>query len=415
MNIERLIIIDPGFLRIQSHHYEYNKALYHASSQKGINIRIYGNVNLNVADLDYPVKNIFKSSYYCKPLRNIISIFGYPLFFIKSNWCFYRELAKYFFRNDLCDTCFYLPTVDHNLFLGLLLWCFLIPGPRRPKSIVTLWMYSYERFAEHRIFKYSKTIPKIAFKLLDMLFPRGKIFKIATETNSLKSIYSKYTNHQVMAVPIPLVRTHYESNMTSYTNNNHLFNKHDEEVYCSYLGPVRYEKGFHLLLPAINVLKKLIDTKYLKFWLQTVPSNYEKEIDLRDKIIREFRRSSFGFVKLYEYPLTSEEYNYVLHKSDIILLPYLKEEYIHRGSGIFLEAISAGKFVVVPDQTWMSEKISEGINGVIFESGNSESLAKAIEDAYYLYKENIPKRQHIAEEIRKYHNSENLVELISDK
>ena len=65
----------------------------------------------------------------------------------------------------------------------------------------------------------------------------------------------------------------------------------------------------------------------------------------------------------------------------IVLLAYEAQPYKALTSGVFTEAASLGKPVVVPGGTWMAEKIAEGYGvGMVFEDCAANSVAGVLLD-----------------------------------
>ena len=84
------------------------------------------------------------------------------------------------------------------------------------------------------------------------------------------------------------------------------------------------------------------------------------EVSLQDW---SFYKALFEHKNLYvdiSFPKeTREDYVNYLNKCDIVVLPYSSNNYLKRSSGIFVEAICAGKVVIAPKGTWMSEQLSD--------------------------------------------------------
>jgi hypothetical protein len=57
--------------------------------------------------------------------------------------------------------------------------------------------------------------------------------------------------------------------------------------------------------------------------------------------------------------LSTEDYRALVFSSDIILLPYDRDNYYARSSGILVESLVAGIPVIVPAGTWMAEQFME--------------------------------------------------------
>jgi hypothetical protein len=68
-----------------------------------------------------------------------------------------------------------------------------------------------------------------------------------------------------------------------------------------------------------------------------------------------------------------------LESLEILLLPYVKDRYVMRTSGIFAEAVTHGIVTVVPRGTWMAEQLGAGWGaGVIFDTVSVDSVVEAL-------------------------------------
>src|SRR5262249_10335076 len=77
-----------------------------------------------------------------------------------------------------------------------------------------------------------------------------------------------------------------------------------------------------------------------------------------------------GTVDLIMGSLPPQQYVEVLHRADIVLLPYDALRYRSRSSGVLAEALKLGRPTVIPEGTWMARVA--GASGVVF-SGNGDS------------------------------------------
>ncbi len=94
------------------------------------------------------------------------------------------------------------------------------------------------------------------------------------------------------------------------------------------------------------------------------------------------RLETMSSVELLRGPLPPARYASVLNSIDIVLLPYNPDAYRERGSGVFVEAASCGRVLVVPGQTWLAEQAARsGLGAVSFASFTVESVVEAVESA----------------------------------
>lgn len=84
--------------------------------------------------------------------------------------------------------------------------------------------------------------------------------------------------------------------------------------------------------------------------------------------------------------VSSEEHYELISACDIIMIPYLREFYNQRTSGILLDAVVHGKVVIVPEGTWMSATAARFGCGRDFVSGDIESFLAALEDVIVNYR-----------------------------
>ena len=77
--------------------------------------------------------------------------------------------------------------------------------------------------------------------------------------------------------------------------------------------------------------------------------------------------------------LERDTYSAWLHATDLILLPYSPEAYAERTSGIFVEAITAGKPALVTDGTWMAYELTRcGLGGLVIDWESPNVLSEIL-------------------------------------
>ena len=85
-------------------------------------------------------------------------------------------------------------------------------------------------------------------------------------------------------------------------------------------------------------------------------------------------------------PIDLHSYYKMLLESDVILMPYRRSTYFARSSGIFVDALAAGKPVVATQGTWMSEQLKDFGAGTLCRDNDPADLARAMIEA----KESLP-------------------------
>lgn len=132
-------------------------------------------------------------------------------------------------------------------------------------------------------------------------------------------------------------------------------------VCINYLGDARSEKGYqHLPRIVGDLWRDCIAPRKATFVIQSnynIPRGETPAIVARSQL----RRLASTNVTLLEEPLASDEYWKLIHSADVSLLPYDRDNYYARSSGILVESLAAGVPVLVPAGTWLSRQIIDEI------------------------------------------------------
>ena len=97
--------------------------------------------------------------------------------------------------------------------------------------------------------------------------------------------------------------------------------------------------------------------------------------------VERFAADPPGNVRLVSEALSSEAYAELLASADIVATPYWRSIYEARTSGVFLEAVAAGKPVVCTAETWMADELAHAGAGVVTRDRDAAALACALIEA----------------------------------
>ncbi len=203
--------------------------------------------------------------------------------------------------------------------------------------------------------------PGISFLFRELhAMPGGNGFRFYCDTQQLCDDYSRLSSNKlkfrILPIPFPIANPD-PTSLIQWTSS--------PAIKLVYLGGARTEKGFHLLSRAENILRENYPGTLL--WRLQAPKGGPLEepevIAARQKLLS----VRDGSVELIERNLSSAEFHSLLLSADIILLPYLREFYRSRSSGILVQVLAAGKPVIVPAGTWLSSQ-TNGVGAVEFES-----------------------------------------------
>ena len=188
--------------------------------------------------------------------------------------------------------------------------------------------------------------------------------------------------------------------------------EHHRPVTATYLGNARTEKGFHYLPKAVDALRSShIEAGRLRFVIQA-NANLSLEDDIVARGRRRLRRYASEQVELIDSALDVPGFQERLFEADIILLPYQAEHYRKRSSGILVQALVAGRPVVVPRGTWLSD-CAPPESSVAFD--DPEDLANAIATAVERLPDLRQAALRMAPAWRERHSAEMLVKRLLDQ
>lgn len=98
--------------------------------------------------------------------------------------------------------------------------------------------------------------------------------------------------------------------------------------------------------------------------------------------VAKLKRKAASSIEIISHEQSSADYFANLTHSSLVWLAYEAQPYKALTSGVFTEAASLGKPVIVPQGTWMAEKIAEGYGvGVTFSDSTVRTATEALLDA----------------------------------
>jgi hypothetical protein len=423
---KKFIVFSPDLKNDLGHHLEYDRFLYkEITKNDDYQFLVFGNKNFRLNNdlfrkfcypvFKYNIWNRFEFSkfYFFDLLNKIFFKFGLLknfyiikkfLFYKKNleviitNYRFYFELIKItkkfkIKKNDIIT----FHTFTTNNILGILWWY-------KNFSI-------YSSIVLNLVFRYpvailDKTCLKIFFSSLKKIkFNRN--IKLFSDSEELIKEYSKYTKSRIYLLPTITIQKN--------SINKKKFGKKirkNKRLNIVFLGNPRIEKGFFEVIDSILQFINSSLFIFLKKVIFHVQINNPEDNPKLLRKLHDLKKIKSKSIVLYHTKLSHKEYNSLVIKSNIVLVPYRKESYKSRTSGPFCESLSSGKIVITTKDTWMEKQlIKYGINDnkITCESGNAKSLVKSIVYCLKKYKRIKKVFKKIGKRWIKYHNSRNLI------
>ncbi|MFZ4680902.1 MAG: glycosyltransferase [Terrimicrobiaceae bacterium] len=174
----------------------------------------------------------------------------------------------------------------------------------------------------------------------------------------------------------------------------------DSPITFCYLGNPRREKGFVDIAAAVPHLSGA----GMRFVLQVV----SPDAACAESVAR-LKAAKLPNVELVEGLLTREEYLARLEAADVMLVAYHLDKHGDRTSGIFCEALVAGKPVITTEDSWMSlETAASGVGWLVPER-NPAALAAIITRAVGEYSVVVQKTLSLAAHYEQEFSGQNFV------
>ena len=151
-------------------------------------------------------------------------------------------------------------------------------------------------------------------------------------------------------------------------------------VRLAFLGMGHRSKGLDLVLQALELSAALVGENRLQFAIQCYLPFRDAPSERLHRDIKALAGKLAG-VEVIARELSPSEYLQQVTQADIVLVPNRLDTYKFAISGVFADAMGAGRPVIVADGSYVSELVRESGAGVLFEDGNGLSLQHAIVEA----------------------------------
>jgi glycosyltransferase involved in cell wall biosynthesis len=268
------------------------------------------------------------------------------------------------------DTYFLFPTVTHQQLNPILRWSEQL-APESFGGVFIVLRYG-TRLSE------TEDTPEVkhyrwAFSHLDRSPVFNKIH-LLSDSALLALEYARHTRSPVHLLPIPHgAQDHLQNGAENPQTDS-------RPPRLTFLGIAAASKGFDYLPGLFERLQAALASGTVEAEIQANLGN-RSEASMK-AILDDLRQRK---ILLHEGPLSKGQYDAMLERSGIVLLPYSHYAYSAQTSGVFCEAVARGKPVVVPKDTWMSHELQKHGAGVTFERGNQDDFYAAVAKALHDY------------------------------
>lgn len=356
----KVIIVDDGFAGWSGHSAEYNLAIFNELERRGINCQIFAHNSISkFKDLAAKAKPTFAHtasnfSFHCKILPKLICKL-IMVFFTNASHLFdlLRKITPFVDNKDLLLVADFSPRTS----VAYSLWFFYLAVLGKKLTVVVPVHGATRYYGSWALLK---------------LLARSHRLTLAALNQPIADICSKQTSIECKAFPTPQT-----SQAPNFSDSRE---KSGSEVTLAFLGVAIVEKGFDVLVDEISLLKDMFNEKQISLTVQcNIVQGTPVLNKAKDKLFS-LARSITG-LKVIEGALSKEQFFDALSFADILIFPYQPEIYRYIQSGVFTQALTLGKVVIVTDDTFIASELERYGSGIAYRYGVPGALAKAIETA----------------------------------
>lgn len=354
----RLWVFENGLASKAGHHFNNSVGLRQACAERGLDVQFFIHQLAEaevIAALDAQL--VFRYTPYAKvskdPLAGSLeSALTQGTEFAKG---FDVALAQGMTSDDLV----FIPTTTQAELYGCAVAFRRLPPERRPRLILNFMM---ENFLARGTTKLGvvATLYRFAMNALQPGIVGNRLI-LAANGNGMAAQFSQVLGRTVSLYPMPKC---YPAMMPE-SSGAPLAGR---RCRVAVLGHSRPDKGLHLIPPLIGRHPEL------DFLIHV--SGAQAEQLWQDA---KATTDTLANLEIIRGALDASDYHALMARADVLLLPYDAKQIPFRSSGVFSEAVAAGKIVVVPKGTWMEEHLSNGNGaGACFPSRTTACISESL-------------------------------------
>lgn len=388
--VKGFFMIEPFLIGYNGHLFNYAKSIQDAINNKIYNFKIFVSKDCESVIFDnINAVSIFDSIPSNKHFSTIFGRLFYSVFIFNKH--LYRGLRKISKNYDLNNKIIFFGTIQHIHLYGLFFWLFFLKKDNKPLKIILTLRLSIFRYDKKR-WALSYFWYLIGLNLIKTIKNKYNIFLI-TDSEKLVAEFANVTRQKITLLPIP------------HTHKFQIKNLLNQKLIISSLGGARKNKGVDLIIDSIIALSCDNIFNDITFIIQ---SNCHENDNYMKSKINLLRSYKFDNVEILDSALSEDDYYKIFNITDIVLIPYDLGIYYANTSGIFTEATSMGKPVIVTRGTWMSDNLSNNC-GLLINNRDSDDLVLKIKSLVLNYNEYKIASELNAKNWNNYHNPNNFI------
>jgi glycosyltransferase involved in cell wall biosynthesis len=356
--IEQLLLLDPELGNPGGHYANYAEMIRDACERIGIGFSVMGGEGSATSVFD-PINAAFLPRWMGGALVNPF-LGGHRM---------PSQLRAHATGKVSPNTLVFAATANHRHYAALGRWLENFDDASAPKLAVLLRFPEYD--SRRRRWNATAHLTGRGLARLEKSARRREI-RLVTDSEGLAAEYGRLTRLPVTALPIPHMVYDWPQALAGPI------------MRFGYFGEARREKGFDLLVDAIDILAKSdhLSTEGGGVDFKLVIQSYVRAGFEEQGCVPACKRLAamkHANVRVLEGSLDPCRFRDEFLACDAVLVPYVLERYRERNSGVFADAVAMGMGVIATRGTWMHQQLEQGFGaGVTFQGGDAAGLGRAI-------------------------------------
>jgi glycosyltransferase involved in cell wall biosynthesis len=345
-------ILDPQLADLGGHYFNHDYQLVREVQRRGLAVSLYGRKPAKLTECQgVAITPVFTNDIFLEKATDPLI---WPIEnFSALNQAFLEDLLSLGAERFHSDDLVYFPNILQNQVQAVAQWLQRLPAANRPAVAL---MFRYLNHAMDYVqSRQNKDMIALYYRFavreLRAAHPRTLI---CADTTELARAYQQITGGPVVELPNPMdVSGLLDAAPTRPENAAPVV------VYQGHTSPLR---GFHFLPDIIERCARLQPRPRFVVQLQ----NRESALSMGlGPVVQRLEAFSPELVRVVPGALSQEDYFRLLTDADVVLLPYTPTFYGSGSSGVFTEAASIGKVVVVSAGTVPARQGREYDLGVV--------------------------------------------------
>ena len=369
---KRLLVVEEALKDFVGHWYEYVKAVAELSTAAGAQVEVVAHSRTNDAlRSDLGAHPLFPATLWDGDYRHGFALWR-KLGLVRHNWLVFSTMRRFVRAHEPFDVTFVPTVVGHHIWAWRLL---SLLYPRRIGRLVLLIRNNAAAYAPGSAvptFNLAAKLLKWGLRSFASDIDAGRVV-FATDSDRLADEYRQLAGLTPMVFPSPRVAP--PAAAAPPATNLPGARDRSAPILFACLGPARFEKGIDVLQQAIVLYLADPDAPPARFAIQW-PSPIEDASGA--PYPPDAGLVGSGRVDFLDQPLDSAQYTALLASTDCMVLPYRRNSYFARISGVAVEAVTGGIPVIATGDTWTADLVAKSGAGLAVDDGDAPGLAAAM-------------------------------------